>query len=100
MLFRSLDEAISAKVKEIAIKAYEILDCRGIARVDIFVTNENKILVNEINTMPGFTSISMAPMLWEHTDGSSFKDLVDRLIAYALERYDEKASISKVKVTN
>ncbi|OLS03807.1 D-alanine--D-alanine ligase family protein [Tissierella creatinophila] len=95
-----LDIETSKRVREIALKTYEILDCRGIARVDIFVTPENKILVNEINTMPGFTSISMAPMLWQKTDESSFKDLVERLIDYALERYDEKTSISKVKVTN
>lgn len=96
----NLDEATSKKVKEIALEVYKILNCRGIARVDIFVTNDNKILVNEINTMPGFTPISMAPMLWKATDGSSFKELVDRLVNYALERYDEKTSISKVKVTN
>ena len=95
-----LDENISDKVRDIAIKAYDILDCRGLARVDIFVTDENEILVNEINTMPGFTSISMAPMLWKETDGSSFKLLIDRLIDYALERYEEKMSISKVKVTD
>lgn len=94
-----LDPTTSKKVKEIALSSYEILDCKGIARVDIFVTKANKILVNEINTMPGFTSISMAPKLWQATDDSSFKDLIDRLIEYAFERHDEKASISKIKVT-
>lgn len=95
-----LDESISKEVREIALKTYEILDCRGIARVDIFVTRDNKILINEINTMPGFTSISMAPMLWKETDNSSFSQLLDKLIDYALERYKEKTSISKVKVTD
>lgn len=95
-----LNEETSKKVRDIAIQAYQLLDCRGIARVDIFVTKENKILVNEINTMPGFTSISMAPMLWKETDNSSLKEFIDRLIDYALERYDEKTTISKVKVTH
>lgn len=95
-----LDEETSKKVREIALKTYRVLDCRGIARVDIFVTRENKILINEINTMPGFTSISMAPMLWKETDDSSFKQLLDRLIDYAMERHIEKTSISKVKVTD
>ncbi|MGO1468676.1 MAG: D-alanine--D-alanine ligase family protein [Tissierella sp.] len=96
----NLDDDTSKRVREVAIKTYGVLDCKGIARVDIFVTKENKILVNEINTMPGFTSISMAPMLWKETDNSSFKELIDRLIDYAFERYDEKTSISKIKVTN
>lgn len=95
-----LDDETSKLVREIALKTYSVLDCRGIARVDIFVTRDNKILINEINTMPGFTSISMAPMLWKETDDSSFKQLVDRLIEYALDRYAEKTSISKVKVTD
>lgn len=94
-----LDDEISKKVRDIAIKTYEILDCRGIARVDIFVTEDNQVLVNETNTMPGFTSISMAPMLWKETDGSDFTVLIDRLIDYALERHEEKSYISKVKVT-
>ncbi len=95
-----LDEATSKKVREIALKTYRVLDCRGIARVDIFVNRDNQILINEINTMPGFTSISMAPMLWKETDGSNFKQLVERLVEYALDRHREKTSISKVKVTD
>lgn len=94
-----LDQDTSLKVREIALEAYRILDCRGIARVDIFVTEDQEILVNEINTMPGFTSISMAPMLWEKTDNSDFSLLIDRLVDYALARHEEKSSISKVKVT-
>lgn len=94
-----LSKDTSKRVKEIAISSYRILDCKGIARVDIFVTGDDKILVNEINTMPGFTSISMAPKLWQETDNSTFKDLIDRLIDYGLERYHEKSSISKIKVT-
>lgn len=95
-----LDPDLSQEVRDLALKVYEVLDCRGIARVDIFISDENEILVNEVNTMPGFTSISMAPMLWEKTDGSNFSELIDRLIAYALERYEEKSNLSKVKVTD
>lgn len=95
-----LNSDLSKKVEEISLQTYEALDCRGIARVDVFVNEDDEVLVNEVNTMPGFTPISMAPMLWAETDNSSFGDLIDRLIDYAFERFDEKTSISKVKVTD
>lgn len=95
-----LDDTTSKLVKDTALETYKLLDCRGIARVDIFVTDSGQILVNEINTMPGFTSISMAPMLWKETDGSDFTSLIDNLIGYALDRHREKSTISKVKVTD
>ncbi|MDF2633559.1 MAG: D-alanine--D-alanine ligase [Pelosinus sp.] len=72
-------------VQELAIKAFQVLCCEGMARVDFFLTKENKILINEINTIPGFTKISMYPKLWE-ISGISYKDLIDRLIQLALER--------------
>lgn len=95
-----LDEELNEKVAKITLDTYKVLDCRGIARVDVFVSEDKEVLVNEINTMPGFTPISMAPMLWAETDNSSFSDLIERLIDYAFERYEEKTSISKVKVTD
>ena len=94
-----LNQATSKEVQDIALRAYQVLNCRGLARVDIFVTPENKILINEINTMPGFTSISMAPMLWLETDQSTFDRLIERLISYGFERFEEKSSIAKMKVT-
>lgn len=96
----NIDVETSERAKKIALDSYKVMGCSGIARVDIFVTEDNEILVNEINTMPGFTSISMAPMLWQKTDGSSFTDLIEELIVYGLDRFKEKNALSKVKVTN
>ncbi len=77
-------------LKEIALKAYKALDCSGLARIDFFLTKDtNKILINEINTMPGFTNISMYPKLWEYT-GIPMQELVVRLVELALERHREK----------
>ena len=69
-------------VRKLAIKAFKAIDGRGLARVDFFVTEE-KIYLNEINTMPGFTNISMYAKLWE-ASGISYVQLVDRLIELAM----------------
>jgi len=61
----------------------------GLSRVDFFVTADNKPYINEINTLPGFTQISMYPKLWDNT-GVKYPELIDRLIALALERYRDK----------
>ncbi len=74
-----LEKEVSNKIKEQAVLAFNALKCKGIARIDFFVTTENEIYLNEINTMPGFTSISMYPKLWEH-DGISYTRLIDKLI--------------------
>ena len=77
-------------IRNQAITAYKALDCAGMARVDFFLEKEtNKLVINEINTIPGFTRISMYPKLWEAT-GISYPELCDRLIKLALERYQEK----------
>lgn len=81
-----IPDDVADKVREIAKKAYKILDCKGLARVDFFVENgTNKIYLNEPNTFPGFTSISMYPKLMEAT-GISFTDLIDKLIELAREK--------------
>jgi len=78
-----------------AIAAFKACDCAGLARVDFLMEPATKanprprILLNEINTMPGFTSISMYPKLWR-ASGVSYKQLIDRLIKLALERHAEK----------
>lgn len=78
-----LPEKISAKVRELAKKAYKATDCKGLARVDFFVDDNNgKIYINEINTLPGFTQISMYPKLWEKT-GLPYDKLLDKLIELA-----------------
>lgn len=77
--------ALSDVIRNRAIHIYKILGCRGLARVDFFVTDGMEIYVNEINTMPGFTNISMYPKLW-HEQGLRYPQLIDRLIALALEK--------------
>jgi D-alanine-D-alanine ligase len=74
------------EVQRLAIVAFRAIDCSGMARVDLFLTAEGRLLLNEINTIPGFTSISMYPRLWE-ASGVSYPDLVDRLIELAVERH-------------
>ncbi|MDA8441209.1 MAG: D-alanine--D-alanine ligase, partial [Peptococcaceae bacterium] len=85
-----LPQSITESVRESAIKAFNSLDCAGLARADFFVTTkENRVLINEINTMPGFTQISMYPKLWE-ASGLTYPNLLDKLIELALERHAEK----------
>lgn len=80
-----IDEDTAEKVREYAICAYQALDCKGLSRVDFFVTYEgNRIVFNEINTLPGFTSISMYPKLFE-ASGIAYSQLIDKLLEYAME---------------
>ena len=78
------------KVQTLAIAAFQAVDCSGLARVDFLMDPKSrKIYVNEINTMPGFTAISMYPKLWE-ASGVSYRELIDRLIQLGLERHQDK----------
>ena len=87
-----VSERAAAQVREMAAAAFLAVDAAGLARVDFFVHPETEeIYVNEINTMPGFTRISMYPKLWEAT-GLPYAKLIDRLIELALERYRDKNS--------
>ena len=82
---KDISKQLQEKVRMLAIKAYKALDCKGLSRVDFFVNTETeKIYINEINTMPGFTKISMYPKLWEYS-GLPYSDLLDELIKLALE---------------
>jgi D-alanine-D-alanine ligase len=85
-----LSKEVSEEIRNLAIKAYRALDCAGMARVDFFLERgTNRVIINEINTIPGFTKISMYPKLWEAT-GISYSELCDRLIDLAIERYRDK----------
>lgn len=78
------------EVQEMAVRAFQAVDCSGLARVDFLMDPKSrKIYLNEINTMPGFTSISMYPKLWA-ASGLEYSDLIDRLIQLAMERQEEK----------
>jgi D-alanine-D-alanine ligase len=80
-----LPDDVAERVRELAVQAFEAVGAEGISRVDVFYTSDGDLLVNEINTMPGFTPISMYPKLWEAT-GLSYPELIDELIQLALER--------------
>lgn len=86
-----LPETSVRRVQEMAIHAYRAIDCAGMARADFLVTKSD-IYLNELNTIPGFTSISMYPKLWE-ASGIPYPGLLDRLITLALERFDERSRL-------
>ncbi|MGI8721662.1 MAG: D-alanine--D-alanine ligase family protein [Geodermatophilaceae bacterium] len=78
-----LPEEITAQIQDYAVRAFRALDGRGLARVDFFVTESGEVVINEVNTMPGFTPISMYPRMWA-ASGVSYPELIDRLIRSAL----------------
>ncbi|MGO1655200.1 MAG: D-alanine--D-alanine ligase family protein [Brevibacterium yomogidense] len=78
-----IDAAASARVQDLACRTFDAFDCSGLARVDTFVTESGEVLVNEINTLPGFTPTSMFPVLWEHS-GMRYEELVEALVDIAL----------------
>ena len=81
------------EIRNLAIRAFQAVDCSGLARVDFFIEkNTNRVFVNEINTMPGFTKYSMFPKLWEES-GLSYSQLINRLIELALERHGDRQQI-------
>ncbi|MDN4495468.1 D-alanine--D-alanine ligase [Ureibacillus aquaedulcis] len=83
---------VESTMKDMAIRAFKILDCSGLVRSDFFVTENNEVYINEVNTMPGFTPVSMYPLLWQHTD-VSYPQLIDKLIELAIERHTEKQQL-------
>ena len=76
---------IARAISDAAVTAFEALGCEGLARVDFFLTEENQIIINELNTMPGFTSMSVFPMLWKAT-GKSYSEIITQLCESALAR--------------
>lgn len=87
-----LSEKTVKEIKETAIKVFQVLECEGMARVDFFLKKNGSIYVNEINTIPGFTSISMYPKMWE-ASGLPFPELLDRLVFLAISRYEREAKL-------
>jgi D-alanine-D-alanine ligase len=81
-----------AEVQELSIKTFQVLDCQGLARVDFFLKDDGTLIVNEINTIPGFTRISMYPKMWEAT-GISYTELITRLISLAIERFEKEQEL-------
>ena len=81
-----IEPAIADKIRKDAVKAYRIMNCEGLSRVDFFLTKDGQTIINEINTIPGFTSISMYPQLWE-LSGLPYIKLLDCLIDLGMERF-------------
>ena len=81
-----LPDAATEAVREHAVRAFQALDCRGFARVDFFVRDDNTPVINEINTLPGFRPVSMFPTLWAAA-GIAYRELISRIVDLALERF-------------
>lgn len=90
-----ISDEVYDEMKEMAIRAYKALDCSGLVRADFFLTKEGRLLINEVNTMPGFTPVSMFPLLWKHT-GVEYPELIKRLVDLATERHKEKQTIKHI----
>lgn len=84
-----IEKKTAKKIQELSLKTFRVLNCEGLARVDFFLKKNGSIFINEINTIPGFTNISMYPKLWE-ASGISQTKLLDRLIDLAIERFDSE----------
>jgi D-alanine-D-alanine ligase len=82
----AIPDDLLKRIQTVSVKVFQALECRGLARVDMFVTSDEKIIINEINTLPGFTKISMYPKLWE-ASGLSYSGLIDTLISLAIEDF-------------
>ena len=89
-----LSEFELSNIQDVAGRTYRVLDCEGLSRVDVFLTEEGQVIVNEVNTMPGFTSISMYPKLLE-ASGVSYTELVTQLIILAIARYDVNGELKR-----
>lgn len=87
-----LSPELIGEIQNLSLRVFEIMCCQGMARVDFFLKNNEEIIVNELNTIPGFTRISMYPKLWQ-VSGIPYPELIDRLIQLALERFEEKKKL-------
>jgi len=92
-----LTQELVEKIQQCAKKVFKTLCCEGMARVDMFLKENGEIVVNEINTIPGFTKISMYPKLWKES-GISYSELIDRLIDLAIDRFENERRL-KVDVS-
>ena len=89
-----LDQESIEKIREVSVKAFQALHGEDFARVDLFLRNDGKVFVNEINTIPGFTDSSMFPVMWKER-GISFSDLITTIIGFALDRFEKTKRIER-----
>jgi D-alanine-D-alanine ligase len=88
----SISHEASERIRAMAVEAFHVLGCSGLARVDVFLTDSGEVLINEINSLPGFTRISMYPKLWQAA-GMTYSELVTRLIELALEKHRSRQAL-------
>ncbi len=89
-----IPEQVANRIKELSLKSYRALNCEDYARVDLFLTPQNDIFINEINTIPGFTNSSMFPSLWgQH--GISYQDLITKILDLAIERFQQRETLNR-----
>jgi len=87
-----ISQHLTKKIQALAIKTFKVLSCEGLSRVDFFLKKNGEIIINEINTIPGFTSISMYPRLWK-ASGISYSKLIDKLIQLAIQRFKREQKL-------
>ena len=87
-----ISDAAAARVRELAVASFVATECEGMARVDFFVRDDGEVVVNELNTIPGFTATSVYARLFE-ASGIPYADLLDRLIELALERHERRRGL-------
>ncbi|MCL2440395.1 MAG: D-alanine--D-alanine ligase [Treponema sp.] len=92
-----LDVQTTKRIQELARNVFKVLNCEGLSRVDLFLKDDGELVVNEINTMPGFTKISMYPKMWE-ASGLSYTDLITRLIELAISRFERDKQLKTSKL--
>lgn len=90
----TIEKDIAEKIRVVSVQAYQALACEDFSRIDLFLTDDGKIYVNEINTIPGFTNSSMYPMMWKER-GVGFTQLISRLLDLAQERYDRSKRVER-----
>jgi D-alanine-D-alanine ligase len=90
-----LPPGVEERVRELSLRVFDVMECEGMARVDFFLRDNGSLIVNEINTLPGFTPISMYPKLWE-VSGLSYRQLLTRLVELALERHQRRARLTRL----
>jgi len=94
-----LSEKEVKEVQQLALRAFDVMECEGLARVDFFFSKEGDFYISELNTLPGFTPISLYPKLWS-ASGLSYQELIDRLVFLALERHEKRSRLYTLRFKN
>ncbi|MGX7419829.1 D-alanine--D-alanine ligase family protein [Carnobacterium gallinarum] len=89
-----ISDSLTKEIQKQALAAYQLMECKGLARVDFFLTADNQIYLNEINTLPGFTNISMYPQLWKNA-GLAYSELIETLLTLAIEEFQREEKLQR-----